>query len=210
MQIVAVRHGRTAWNAVRRFQGQTNVPLDVEGRAQAQALAVHLRAERFDVALVSPLERAWTTAQAISEANGVVLESEPRLSEMHFGAWEGLTWDEIVARAPELAREDGVSPRSYAPPDGETFEELCARIAPVLAEIVHRVPPSGTALVVSHAGPMHALLRVTLGADDPRALGVKLVPAGIIRLERRPAGTWELRTMNETAPPLAESAIDTP
>jgi|GEM_PF-3462963 len=55
MELICVRHGRTAWNALRKFQGQTDVPLDDEGLAQAQALAAHLRDEHFDVALTSDL-----------------------------------------------------------------------------------------------------------------------------------------------------------
>ncbi len=53
MELICVRHGRTAWNAGRRFQGQTDIPLDDEGLAQAQALALHLREERFELALAS-------------------------------------------------------------------------------------------------------------------------------------------------------------
>jgi broad specificity phosphatase PhoE len=89
LELVCVRHGRTAWNAVRRFQGRTDVPLDEEGRAQAQALAVHLRGERFDLALSSDLSRAAATAAAIGAACGVAIELEPRLREMQFGSWRG-------------------------------------------------------------------------------------------------------------------------
>jgi broad specificity phosphatase PhoE len=64
MELICVRHGRTAWNAARRFQGQTDIPLDDEGLAQAQALAAHLRGERFDFALASDLNRARTTASS--------------------------------------------------------------------------------------------------------------------------------------------------
>jgi len=91
MELICVRHGRTAWNALRRFQGQTDIPLDDEGLAQAQALAAHLRDERFDLALASDLTRARTTAEAILGDRDVVLELSPEFREMHFGQWEGLT-----------------------------------------------------------------------------------------------------------------------
>src|SRR5471032_2762037 len=102
MELICVRHGRTAWNAFRRFQGQTDIPLDDEGLAQAQALAAHLRDEHFDLAVASDLVRARATAEVILGARELPLELSAQLRDMHFGLWEGLTWDEIVARWPEL------------------------------------------------------------------------------------------------------------
>jgi len=119
---------------------------------------------------------------------------------MHFGGWEGLTWDEIVARTPGLAYEYGKSPRYYVPDGGEGFDDLCARVAPVLAEVTARLGPDGRALIVSHAGVMHALLRVALDAPDESALGITFVPAGVMRL----TGTgipWTLARVNEPVAP---------
>ncbi|HEV8022046.1 MAG TPA: histidine phosphatase family protein, partial [Candidatus Lustribacter sp.] len=113
MELICVRHGRTAWNAGRRFQGQTDIPLDDEGLAQAQALALHLRPERFDLALASDLVRARTTAETICAPHGIAIELTRELREMHFGQWEGLTWDEIVARWPELDAKNEKAPMYY-------------------------------------------------------------------------------------------------
>jgi broad specificity phosphatase PhoE len=104
LELVCVRHGRTAWNAKRRFQGRTDVPLDAEGLAQARALAAHLSRERFSISLSSDLSRAADTAEAIGASCGVLVEPEPRLREMRFGEWEGLTWNEIVAPPPAAKR----------------------------------------------------------------------------------------------------------
>lgn len=210
MQLICVRHGRTAWNAVRRFQGQTDIPLDDEGRAQAQALAAYLGRERFDIALASDLSRALETARGIGALAGITIEPEPRLREMQFGAWEGLTWDEIVARTPSLAYEYEKSPRYYVPEHGESFDDLCARVQPVLGEITARLGPAGRALIVSHAGVMHALLRVALAAADEASLGIKFVPASIMRLEGDGRIPWRLAGVNEVAPPLAESPSSAP
>jgi probable phosphoglycerate mutase len=201
MELVCVRHGRTAWNRDRRFQGHTDIPLDDAGRAQARALAVHLAAERYDVAVSSDLSRALETAQAIGTACGVPVEEEPALREMRFGAWEGLTWDEIVARTPDLAYEYEKTPKAYAPPNGESFEELCARVAPVLAHLEERTARDGRALLVSHAGVMHAILRILCG-DAEKADGVRLLPASIIRL-RGNGFPYVIDALNEVAPPLA-------
>ena len=77
MELICVRQGRTAWNALRRFQGQTDIPLDDEGLAQAQALAAHLRDEHFDHALASDLVRARTTAETILGERKLALQLSP-------------------------------------------------------------------------------------------------------------------------------------
>ncbi len=210
MDLVCVRHGRTAWNAARRFQGRTDVPLDAEGHAQAAALALHLRHERFDVAVASDLTRAAQTAAAIGAACGIAIEPEPRLREMRFGSWEGLTWDEIVARTPELADRSRTSPASYVPEDGESFDEVSARIAPIFGELAARLKPHGRALIVSHAGVMHAMLRVALGEPNESALGISFLPASIMRLSGAGSIPWHLACVNEIAPALADSATFAP
>jgi broad specificity phosphatase PhoE len=210
MELVCVRHGRTAWNAERRFQGQTDVPLDDVGRAQAQALAVHLAGERFDFARASDLVRAWETASGIAAATGANLEPDVRLREMRFGSWEGLTWPQIVERHPELGDGDGTSPKYYVPQGGETFDDVRARVRLVLDEVVPQLGPDGRALIVAHAGTLHALLSVALDVDDEAALGLKFVPAAIMRLRGDGRSPWTLAAFNEIAPPLAESAPVTP
>ena len=119
---------------------------------------------------------------------------------MRFGAWEGLRWDEIVARTPGLAAEYATSPAYYVAEGGEGFDALCERIAPVLAEVTARLGPDGRALIVSHAGVMHALLRVALDVPDESALGITFVPAGVMRLTG--AGIpWTLARVNEPVAP---------
>lgn len=210
MELVCVRHGRTAWNAVRRFQGRTDVPLDALGREQARALAAHLAGERFEVAIASDLSRAAATAAAIGAACGIAIEPEPRLREMQFGSWEGLTWDEIVASTPELAGESATAPTIYRPADGESFDDVSERVRPVLAELSARLGPHGRALLVSHAGVMHALLRVALQEPDEASLGVTFLPASVMRLSGDGSLPWRLDSVNEIAPPLADSATPLP
>ena len=208
MELVCVRHGRTAWNADRRFQGQTDIPLDDEGRAQALALATHLRAEPFDLAVTSDLQRARATAAAICAGRDLVPETEPLLREMHFGAWEGMTWTEIVARWPELAERYEFSPRDYVPDGGETWAQLCERIETALRAVARRLSPAGRGLIVSHAGVMHAMLHVvrdTATADDV-ALRVRLAPASIVRLRGSFEAGWVVDAINESAQPAETTA----
>jgi len=180
--------------------------LDDEGRAQARALAVYLAGEQFDFAISSDLVRAAATAAAIGSACDVPVEPEPRLREMQFGSWEGLTWAEIVARTPALAGQSPTAPAIYRPDDGESFDEVSERVRPVLADVTVRLRPAGRALLVSHAGVMHALLRVALDEPDEASLGVTFLPASIMRLSGDGTLPWHLDRVNEVAPPLADSA----
>ncbi|HEV8021802.1 MAG TPA: histidine phosphatase family protein [Candidatus Lustribacter sp.] len=203
MELICVRHGRTAWNAGRRFQGQTDIPLDDEGLAQAQALAVHLRSERFDRALASDLVRARTTAETICAPHGLAIELTAELREMHFGQWEGLRWDEIVARWPELDAKNEKAPMYYTAEGGESWDALCARVDTFLRATTARMAPGDRALIVSHAGVMHGIVRSLTSAGGngahPPAVGIKFVPAGILRARGSFETGWELTAINETA-----------
>jgi len=197
VELVCVRHGQTAWNAERRFQGHTDIPLDDEGRAQAQGLAAHLRVESFDVAVTSDLSRAVMTATLICDGRELALERDAEFREMRFGAWEGLTWDEIVARWPELATAHETTPRTYTPEGGETYEGLGERVMRALERVTDRLAPEGRALIVSHAGVMHALVRGLLGPEAETTLHLRFLPASIMRAVGSPAEGWRLSSINE-------------
>jgi broad specificity phosphatase PhoE len=204
MELICVRHGRTAWNAARRFQGQTDIPLDNEGLAQAQALAAHLRDERFDVAVASDLVRARTTAETILAGRTLALELSPEFREMHFGLWEGLTWPEIVTRWPELDLAGEKVPMHYTAEGGESWDALCARVDAALRATTARMGANDRALIVSHAGVMHGVVRSLTsvprpGDTAPAATAIRFSPGGIIRARGSFADGWELTAINETA-----------
>ena len=208
MELICVRHGRTAWNAGRRFQGQTDIPLDDEGLAQAQALAAHLSAEHFDLALASDLARARVTAETILAEHAVALELTPHLREMHFGLWEGLTWDEIVARWPDLDAAGEKVPMYYTAEGGESWDELCTRVDTLLRATAARMGPQDRALIVSHAGVMHGAVRSLTSTGkgtsaEQVAVGLRFSPGGIIRARGSFEAGWELTAINETAEPPA-------
>jgi broad specificity phosphatase PhoE len=199
LELVVLRHGRTEWNAGGRFQGHTDVPLDATGRAQARALGVVLADERFDAAYASDLARARETAEIVLEGRDADLELDPRWREMRFGVWEGLTWAEIVARDPALAERSATAPKFYTPDGGESFDECCARVADALATIRARAHDGARVLVATHAGPLHALLRVALGESEAAALAVRFSPASITRLAFDGANARVVE-LNRTAP----------
>ncbi len=199
MQLICVRHGRTAWNAGRRFQGHTDVPLDDEGRAQATALGALLRAERIDAAVASDLSRAAETARIVLGTRAIDVRLDGDWREMRFGTWEGLTWEQICAADPRIDRSAATTVRTYTPPGGETFEELCARVRRAVERATQGVRDDGAVLVATHAGPLHALLTVLLGDEDASALRVRFETASVSRF-RRDNGRWRLARLNQTAP----------
>jgi len=206
MELICVRHGRTAWNADRRFQGQTDVPLDDEGLAQARALAMHLRGERFDHTYTSDLIRARNTAEAIVSGREGALHALPELREMHFGEWEGLTWDEIVARWPELDVKNEKIPMFYTAEGGESWDALSERVEAALRRIASTMKPDDRTLIVCHAGVLHAIVRVLTAHLAPDAVPaesvVRFSPCGILRARGSFERGWELTAVNETAPAL--------
>jgi len=201
VELVAVRHGQTAWNEGGRFQGHADIPLDATGQAQALALGAYLSAFAFARGVTSDLLRARETAETILRGRDVPLEADSRWREMHFGAWEGLTWPEIVLRNPEFEGRSSTVPRLYTPQGGESFDEVCARVGDAVTALTAGAADGERLLVVTHAGVLHALLRVLLGESEAGALRVRFLPASVTRFAVSPSGTQILdlnRTVDES------------
>ena len=148
--ILLVRHGETDWNLHRRLQGHSDTPLNDRGREQARTLAAELADEPIDAVYSSDLVRAHETARIVAEQHGLDVTATGDLRERHFGTWEGLSDDEIEARFPEAAT--GVIG------DGESREAMARRVFDALQRIAKQ-HPEGRVLVVSHGGPLRAVLR---------------------------------------------------
>ncbi|MGC1382032.1 MAG: histidine phosphatase family protein [Candidatus Baltobacteraceae bacterium] len=199
VQLTLIRHGPTEWNATRRFQGRSDVPLSVRGRAHAQAIAAALAADPIDRIYSSDLSRALETARILSAARGIEVESDPRLREFDFGKWEGLTWDEIVTAYPHLTGLGSTAAKRYAPEGGESFEEVRERLRSFLDEIV-RADPAANVAVVTHAGPLHAIVSILQLAEadsPPDRLSLNFTPGGISRIAME-EGRARIITLNDT------------
>ena len=159
-RLVLIRHGETDWNAEGRYQGQSNIPLNANGKAQAQALAQRLSGEKFDAIYTSDLARAAQTAEAVAAATGAPIHREPRLREIDQGEWEGLLLADIEARYAEEFRRRRLDPLGTHPPGGETVGQVRERVLDVLHEI-QRTYPNGSVALVSH-GLAIALVKVHL------------------------------------------------
>ena len=155
--LILVRHGETDWNRDRRVQGQTDLPLNETGRAQARALAEQLAGTRVDAVYASDLARARETAELLAAQRGLTVTLDPALREKDFGSWEGLTDVEVLDRFPDAVRG--------AWGDAETPDELSARVLAALERIAAR-HPNEHVVVVTHGGPVRAVLRHCSSAND--------------------------------------------
>ena len=158
------RHGQTVWNAERRFQGQSDIPLDETGQAQAERAARLLAALRPDLIVSSDLSRAAQTAAPLARLTGLEVTLDKDLRERHGGRWEGLTDTEIRTRYP-------VEHANWTPPDGEPSSVVAERVAGALHRIAeaaaekHSAEP-GLAVVVSHGAALRLGMSRLLGMPD--------------------------------------------
>jgi broad specificity phosphatase PhoE len=158
-----IRHGETAENMQMRYLGIRDEPLTENGMRQARQVADALSQLPIRIIISSPMRRAADTAARIREACGVELRLDSRLAEGSFGSWEGLTRAEVLERgiqdAELLARWE--SDPSFAPPGGESLENVQRRIVGLGEELKSEFPDTSVVLV-SHVGPIKALLAAAL------------------------------------------------
>jgi broad specificity phosphatase PhoE len=148
-----VRHGETDWNAQRRIQGSTDIPLNSTGRAQAETTGRLLARRDWDGIYSSPLSRAFETAEIIAKEVGLgVPHTIDAIVERNYGEAEGLNWEQVESQFP------GDAPV----PGRETHEEVARRVLPALVALASS-RPGESLLVVSHGG----VIRSVLNAVDP-------------------------------------------
>ena len=172
-----IRHGETDWNAARRYQGQTDIPLNDRGRGQAarngRRLAEVLgRAAGFDF-VASPLSRAAETMRIVRREMGLEADAfrrEPRLMEIQFGNWEGQTWADLAGHDPEGFAAWKADSWGWGPAGGESYEVLSRRVAGWLAEV--RQPT----IVAAHGGVSRVLRGLVLGNLSGRQITGLEVP----------------------------------
>jgi broad specificity phosphatase PhoE len=186
----------TEWNSSRRFQGHSDIPLNEIGRQQAEALAARLSSEHIHAMYASDLERAQATTRVIAARQKCTSISDARLREIGFGAWEGLTYDEIRRRDLAALSRWESNAQEAAPPGGETLDQLARRVQPVLDEICARHVDE-TVLIVAHGGPLQVLLCLALGLAPRMYWQFHLSPASISEVAFWPAGAI-LNLLNDT------------
>ena len=187
MKIAFLRHGPTAWNEAGRIQGHTDIPLSDAGLDRMTGLRLPFT---FPRVYSSPLIRARQTAQALGLDN---LLLDDRLREQHWGDWEGLSRDEILARhgADAFLNVGSARGEEFRPLGGESTRELHARVAAFLKDAA---TDERDAIVVAHLGVVRAAYTLASGwamdtpmppeLDISKILLLSLNAAGVPRIEQ--------------------------
>jgi broad specificity phosphatase PhoE len=154
------------------LHGHADVALTLEGRRQAEAAARALEGLSVTALYASDLARARDTAAPIAARLGLTAECLPALRERRFGAWEGREVAALAREAPEALAGLWGDP-AFAPPGGESFAGLAARVLPAVDAILARHPGQSVA-VVAHGGSLRAVLGRILGLGPPGLLRLAL------------------------------------
>jgi len=121
-----MRHGETAWNREGRVMGRNPIELDADGRAQVQASVPFARLLQPELIITSPLARARQSAEIIAAGVGdVPIAEDPQLSEVKYGRWEGMVYDDLIEDAEYLNYRD--HPLDAPTPGGETIAQVQSR-----------------------------------------------------------------------------------
>jgi broad specificity phosphatase PhoE len=174
--LVLVRHA--ASRGAGKFVGQQDEPLSAEGRRQVKGLARKLSKFRFDAIFASDLTRAIATARPAAQRQKLELQIRPGLREMHFGRWQGLSWEQIRRREPRAADRWLEHFASQSIPGAERFLRFKRRVEAELQAIVD-ANQGRCVLVVTHAGVIRVALAGALGMKDENIFRLAVDPCGL-------------------------------
>ncbi|MEV7803316.1 bifunctional RNase H/acid phosphatase [Microbispora sp. NPDC088329] len=197
--LLLLRHGQTPLSVDKRFSGLGDPSLTPTGLAQAEAAALRLSRQPYEVEVIvtSPLTRARQTAQAVAARTGLAVLVDDDLRETDFGEWEGHTFAEIQQRWPrELAA--WLADPDIAPPGGESFAATARRVEQARERIV-KAHEGRAVVVVSHVTPIKMLVRFALGAPPEALYRMHLDLACLSAIDYYADGPAVVRALNDTA-----------
>ena len=211
-RIVLWRHGRTEWNASRRFQGQTDIPLDDIGIAQARNAAEQLATLRPRRIISSDLQRALVTAQTLGALCNLPVISDSGLRETFAGEWEGLSREEIVRDYGDELAAWAAGSNLRPGVNGETRTEVAERMLIVINRELEQVGTGHTIVVVTHGGSARAVIAQLIGLPPEHwaALGVLTNCAWSVLTEKDSeyGPPWRLQEYNAGSLPVPALADD--
>ncbi len=196
-RLLLVRHGNTKGNSAERFWGQTDVELSAEGIWQAERLADRIAEEDIAAIYSSKLCRASATAEIIASRHQQQVITCPELLEINFGKVEGLSFNEIGERYPELTRNWSTRDPSTRFPEGESVTDLDYRVVKFPSRLKKHAPED-TVLVVAHAGVLRLLICHLLPIDMRHWRHFRIDLASLSIVDTHPQGAT-LNLLNDTS-----------
>lgn len=178
MRLYLVRHAKTEWNALGRFQGSLDSPLTEEGIRKTRRLADALGEIPLDGAFVSTLGRAQKTVDILVGDRGIPLTVDPRINEMNMGRWEGMTHAEIRAENPEALERYFATEIDFAAPEGESYRDLYERVE----AFVNDLPGMGCFLIVTHGMTLFFLTEILKGKTVEEIGKVRILEGATLTL----------------------------
>jgi probable phosphoglycerate mutase len=188
--VCLIRHGETAWNGERRYQGHLDIPLNAHGEAQARALAAALNWHQFAAIYSSPLRRAWRTAELALAGSGIAVLPAPTLRERHYGVFQGLTADEAAHLHPRAHDHYKARTPEYDFESGESLIDFAQRVMEALDNLAQRHAGTGIA-VFTHGGVLDIVYRAATRRGLSGSRNFPIPNAGINLLQHDERG-WQI------------------
>ncbi len=184
-RLLLVRHGDTKSNSREKFWGKTDVELSAAGIEQAERLRDRLAAEKIDAIYTSSLQRASVTAEIIAARHQVAVTVCAELCEIDFGEIEGLAFNELGQRYPELTKSWLARNPDLQYPGGERLSDFNQRVSTFLGRLEkHAI--GETILITAHSGVLRTLMCQLLGIELERRWQFRTDLASLSILETHP------------------------
>ena len=192
-----IRHGEVEFNRKNAYVGSTDLPLNSNGRHQAELLGDYLADRQISAVYASDLKRAYETAEIIARRLDLTVTAVPELRELDYGDWEGVAEAEVPKLYGDLFREWRKNPVEVRTPGGESVGELRDRAYPALCRIVEQVS-GGNLVIVAHKTTNRTLLCCLLGVDPNNYRQIGQGNSAVNVIERRNDGRLVVDAVNET------------
>ena len=194
-KLILIRHGETDWNHQKRYCSFTDVDLNKHGFVQAEKLSKRMAGEKIRKVYSSNLKRAISFSE--KAFNGIPKEILPGLKEFCFGAFEGLTYQELMGKYPHIYSRWLENPQETRIPEGDDLTDFAKKVKSIIETIVSENPDS-TIAIVTHGGTLRVVAADVLGLELKEIQQIKISSASISIVEYE-AGRINSHFFNDTS-----------
>lgn len=197
-RVFLVRHGQVEGHEVKRYNGQSNVPLTALGAQQSAQVKDFLAQFSLDAIYSSDLDRSLSCAALVAEAHGLKAIAKQAFRELNIGNWEGRTWSELKEAYPEDWHARLKDLVNFRVPGGESLQDAADRIRPAIQQALDD-NRGGNIALVAHGGVNRIVLLDAIGADLSCAFSVEQDFGCINIIDYLGEGHSVVRLLNSTS-----------